>query len=150
MHTYRTLTVSIPNISPPLSALQRRPAGSVRGSSPAWSTGRIQRCLSTASPPPRCDLRLNPTDTPACLDPDCSNETRRPVQTSALFTRVLQNPVVKHRDAQRSYRVKATPPDEGLCSLQCADPGDGATSVAVQNLRSPPRVQVPDMNGTFP
>lgn len=143
-HTYRTFTVSIPDVSPPLSALQRRPAGSVRGSSPAWSTGRNRRCLSTASPPLRCDLRSDPTDTPACLDPDCSNGTRRQTPQLLAYSKTWLLNIEMLRE------VKASPPDEGLCSLQCADPGDGATGVAVQDLLSPPGVQVPDMNGTLP
>lgn len=149
MYTYRTFTVSIPDVSPPLSALQRRPAGSVRGSSPAWNTGRIRRCPSTVSPPLRCDLRSDPTDTPACLDPDCSNGTEQ-VDEGRQTLQLLAYSKTWLLNIETLREVKASPPDEGLCSLQCADPGDGATGVAIQNLLSPPRVQVPNMNGTFP
>lgn len=73
IHTYR---VSLPDVSPPPSALQQRPAGSFQGSSPAWSTDRTQRCRSTQSPPLHCDLRSDPTDRPACPGPDCATDTK--------------------------------------------------------------------------
>ncbi|TNN76355.1 hypothetical protein EYF80_013434 [Liparis tanakae] len=71
------------------TAEQRRPAGASQGSSPAWSTDRIQHCRSTPSPSPHYDLRTDPTDRPACPVPDCStnggNRNRQKLQFFADF-----------------------------------------------------------------
>ena len=83
------------NVSPPLSAVRRRPAGSFQRSSPAWSTDRIQRCRSTQSRPSHCDLRSDPTDTPACPVPDCStNRDNKNGQKLKFLARWLSGCVI--------------------------------------------------------
>lgn len=85
--TSRVFGGPTPDVSPPLSALQQRPAGSFQGWSPAWSTDRTQRCRSTQSQPPHSDLHSGPTDRPACPVPDCAAKTKRQKQTGCSSTK---------------------------------------------------------------